>query len=151
MSIKEQLTTEQHAAMKAGDKATVNVIRQIESEVALVRTAEGFSGQVDDALYRRTIEAYVKKMDKARREYEALGERGREQAEKLAFEIGFLSGYLPKKLDEAATRALVRSTMAELGVTDRRRQGELIGAVMRSGKAVDGALVARLAAEELGG
>jgi uncharacterized protein YqeY len=151
MSIRDQLMTEQRAAMKSGEKATVNVIRQIESEVALVRTAEGFSGEVDDALYRRTIESYVKKMEKARREYENLGERGRDQADKLAFEIDYLSRYIPKKLDEEATLALVRSTMAAMGATEPRQRGEVIGAVMRSTEDLDGAVVARLVAQELGG
>ena len=151
MTIREQLAAARDGAMKTGDRATVNVIRQVESEVALARTAEGFRGEVDDDLYLRTIESYVKKMDKARREYENLGERGEEQAGKLAFEIDYLSHYLPQKLDEEATRRLVASTIEEMGATDPKQRGAVIGAVVRSGHPVDGALVARLVAEELGG
>jgi uncharacterized protein len=150
MSIAEQLGAARDAALKAGDTATVSVIRQIESEVALARTAEGFRGQVDDDLYRRTIESYVKKMDKARREYQELGDRGQAHADKLAFEIDYLSRWIPAKLDEGATRELVRSTIAELGAADPKERGAVIGAVMRSGAEVDGTLVARLVAEELG-
>ena len=65
-------------------------IRQVETEVARARTEPGFHGEVDDALYRRVIAAYCKKMDKARLEFVAAGERGRAQAEKLAFEIEYL-------------------------------------------------------------
>jgi hypothetical protein len=151
MSIKEQLDAERSTALKAGDRATVNVIRQIESEVALVRTAEGFRGEVDDALYRETIETYVKRMDKARREYEGFGDRGRAQADKLAFEIEYLSRFVPQKLDEEVTRRLVRSTIEAMAATDSKQRGAVIGAVMRSGEDLDGALVARLVAEELGG
>lgn len=151
VTIRDRLATERTAALKAGDKATVSVIRQVESEVSLARTAEGFTGDVDDDLYRRVIEGYIKKMDKARREYDALGERGRAQAEKLAFEIDYLSRYVPAKLDEEGTRALVRTTIAELGAVEPKERGTVIGAVMRSGADLDGALVARIVGEELGG
>jgi len=144
MTIKEQLATEQKAAMKSGDRATLNVIRQIQSEVAVAKAAPGFEGEVDDDLYLATIATYVKRMSKARSEYDALGERGREQADKLTFEIDYLAAYLPQKLDESATRALVDQTIADLGATDPKMTGQVIGAVMKSGEDVDGALVARL-------
>ena len=144
MTIQEQLAVEQKAAMKSGDRATLNVIRQIQSEIAVAKAAPGFDGDVDDDLYLATIATYVKRMNKARIEYADLGERGRDQAEKLAFEIDYLSAYLPQKLDEAATRTLVDQTIADLGATDPKMTGQVIGAVMKSGEDLDGALVARL-------
>lgn len=151
MTIQEQLAAEQKAAMKNGDRATLNVIRQINSEISVAKAAPGFEGQVDDDLYLATIATYVKRMSKARSEYEALGERGREQAEKLSFEIDYLSAYLPQKLDEAATRALVDQAITDLGATNPKMTGQVIGAVMKSGEEVDGALVARLVNEALAG
>ena len=151
MTIKEQLAAEQKAAMKSGDRATLNVIRQIQSEVAVAKAAPGFDGDVDDDLYLATIATYDKRMDKARNEYADLGERGRDQAEKLAFEIDYLSAYLPQKLDEAATRSVVGQTIADLGATDPKMTGQVIGAVMMSGQEVDGKLVARLVNEALAG
>ncbi|MGB5732267.1 MAG: GatB/YqeY domain-containing protein [Acidimicrobiia bacterium] len=151
MTIQEQLAAEQKAAMKSGDRATLNVIRQIQSEVSVAKAAPGFDGEVDDDLYLATIATYVKRMSKARSEYEALGERGREQAEKLAFEIDYLAAYLPQKLDEAATSDLVDQTIADLGATDPKMTGQVIGAVMKSGQDVDGTLVARLVNEALAG
>ena len=149
MTIQEQLAAEQKAAMRSGDRATLNVIRQIQSEVAVAKAAPGFDGDVDDDLYLATIATYVKRMDKARNEYADLGERGRDQAEKLAFEIDYLSAYLPQKLDEAATRSVVDQTIADLGATDPRMTGQVIGAVMKSGEDLDGALVARLVKDAL--
>lgn len=151
MTIQEQLAAEQKAAMKNGDRATLNVIRQINSEISVAKAAPGFEGQVDDDLYLATIATYVKRMSKARSEYEALGEQGREQAEKLSFEIVYLSAYLPQKLDEAATRALVDQAITDLGATNPKMTGQVIGAVMKSGEEVDGALVARLVNEALAG
>ena len=149
MTIQEQLAAEQKAAMKSGDRATLNVIRQIQSEVAVAKAAPGFDGDVDDDLYLATIATYVKRMDKARNEYADLGERGRDQAEKLAFEIDYLSAYLPQKLDEAATRSVVDQTIADLGATDPKMTGQVRGAVMKSGEDLDGALVARLVKDAL--
>jgi len=151
MTIQDQLAAEQKAAMKSGDRATLNVIRQIQSEIAVAKAAPGFDGDVDDDLYLATIATYVKRMDKARNEYADLGERGRDQAEKLAFEIDYLSAYLPQKLDEAATRSVVDQTIADLGATDPKMTGQVIGAVMKSGQEVDGKLVARLVNEALAG
>ena len=96
MSIQEDLAAARVAAMKEGDRATLNVIRQVESEVAVAKSAPGFSGEVDDDLYRSTMASYVKRMDKARAEYEGFGERGQQHADGLAFEIDYLSQFLPE-------------------------------------------------------
>ena len=149
MTIEEQLVAAQTAAMKDGDSATLSVIRQIRSEVSVAKSAPGFSGDVDDELLLSTIATYVKRMAKSKAEYEALGDRGSEQAEKLAFEIDYLSAYLPTKLDEDATRALVAQAVEETGATDPKMTGQVIGKVMKSGEDVDGALVARLVKEAL--
>ena len=100
MTIHDELTVELKAAMRERDKPRINVIRQIETEVSLAKSAPGFSGEADDELYREIIESYVKKMDKARLEYAAAGARGQGNADKLAYEIAYLDRWLPDKLDE---------------------------------------------------
>lgn len=150
MTIHDELAIELKAAMRERDKPRINVIRQIETEVSLAKSAPGFSGEVDDELYLETIESYVKKMDKARLEYEAAGARGRDNADKLTYEIAYLDRWLPDKLDEGQTRALVQQAIAELGADDPKMTGRVVGHVMRSGQEVDGALVNRLVREELG-
>jgi len=152
MPIHEELAAELKDAMRARDRRRMDVIRQVETELARARTEPGFHGEVDDSLYRRVIAAYVKKMDKARQEFEAAGERGRPQAEKLAFEIEYLKHWQAQTLDEDVTRALVRATITELGATDPKMAGRLIGQVMKAGAGtLDGSLVNRLVREELGG
>jgi hypothetical protein len=127
----------------------VNVVRQIESEVSIARSAPGFVGETDDELYLATIAAYVKKIDKARVEYESFGERGQEHADILGFEIDYLAQFVPESLSEDDTRALVARVVADLGIDDPKMKGRVIGAVMQSDENVDGALVARLVAEAL--
>jgi uncharacterized protein YqeY len=150
MSIQEELAVELRDAMKARDTARTNVIRQIETEVAVAKSAPGFKGTVDDDLYKKTIVAYVKKMEKARQEFESFGERGADQAAKLAYEVEYLSQWTPRLPGEDETRAIVRRAIVDLGVEDPKMVGRVMGHVMKSGIDLDGGLVNRLVREELG-
>ena len=151
MTIKEELSAELIDAMKARDARRRDVIRMVETEVTLARSAPGFQGEIDDNLYRKVIASYAKKMDKAKAEFEEAGERGAAMAEKLGWEVEYLSRWFPKKLDEESTAILVRSTIEELGVAgDPKASGRVIGQIMRTHKdEVDGGLVNRLVAETL--
>lgn len=151
MSIQEQLTQELRAAMKEKDAARRDVIRQIQTEAATAKSQSDFSGEVDDEFYQRVIASYVKKMDKSREEYAAMGERGEEMADKLAFEVEYLSQWLPSKLGEDETRRLIRDAIEELGVAgDEKAAGRVTGHVMKTrGADLEGSLVNRLVREEL--
>ncbi len=150
MTIHEQLAANLKDAMRAKDKPQINVIRQIETEVTMEKSAPGFAGEVDDDLYRSVIASYVKKMKKAQGEFEAAGERGAEQAAKLAYEVEYLSQWLPEQIGEDETRAIVKGAMAELGVDDAKQMGRVIGHIMRNHSELDGGLVNKLVREELG-
>jgi uncharacterized protein len=152
LSIADQLANELKTAMKAQDAPRRDVIRQVQTEIATARSQPDFTGPTDDAFYQRVIASYVKKMDKAREEYSDLGERGEAMAEKLAFEVDYLSRWLPKKLDEPETRALVLEAITELGATgDEKAAGRVTGHLMKiHGEDLEGALVNRLVREELG-
>jgi uncharacterized protein YqeY len=65
--------------------------------------------------------------------------------------VGYLSRWLPAKLDQESTEALVRETIAELGVAgDPKAAGRVIGQIMKTHKDdVDGGLVNRLVAAAL--
>ncbi len=153
MTIQEQLSAELVEAMKAKDAPRRDVIRQVQTEIATARTQLDFSGDVDDAFCQKVISSYVKKMDKSRAEYADLGERGEAMADKLAYEVEYLSKWLPSKLGDAETRSLVAAAVAELGVSgEERAAGRVIGHLMKShGKDLDGAMVNRLVGEELAG
>lgn len=151
MSIKEELAAELKDAMKAKDGPRRDVIRQIETELSMARSQPGFTGDVDDDFCRQVISSYVKKMDKSRQEYSEFGERGKAMADKLAYEVDYLSRWLPSKLDETATRALVLAAITELGVAgDAKAAGRVTGHLMKGhGEDLDGGLVNRLVREEL--
>jgi uncharacterized protein YqeY len=152
MSIAEDLNGLLKQAMRDKDQRTLDVIRMIRSKVTEARTAPGFHGEVDDALHVQVIALYSKQMKKAIAEYEAQGDRTRDMVEKLQFEVDYLEQFLPKKLGEAETRQLVKAAIAELGATDPKQKGRVMGAVLKAHKDdVDPQLVGQIATEELGG
>ena len=150
MGIQDELSAELKDAMKSRDKARSNVIRQIQTEVAVAKAALGFDGEINDDLYQSTIVSYVKKMEKAKGEYEAAGDRGADQAAKLAYEIEYLSRWTPNLPGEDETRQIVQDAIAELGVDDPKMVGRVMGHIMKAGKELDGGLVNRIVREELG-
>ncbi|HEY7821474.1 MAG TPA: GatB/YqeY domain-containing protein [Acidimicrobiia bacterium] len=151
MSIQEQLTEDLRTAMKEKDALRRDVIRQVQTEIATARSESDFSGELNDAFYQKVIASYAKKMDKSRGEYEGMGERGEEMADKLAYEVEYLSRYLPQKLSEEETRKLVVDAIEELGVAgDEKAAGRVTGHLMKTrGEDLDGGLVNRLVKEEL--
>lgn len=151
MTIKDELAGELKDALKSKDKARLDVIRQITSEVSKAITEPGFEGDADDALHQRVIASYVKKMEKAREEYEGYGDRGADMAAKLAYETDYLSRWLPDQVSAADTSAIVQATIAELGADDPKMAGRVIGQIMKEHDGLDGALVNSLVREALGG
>ena len=59
MSIKDELADELRDAMKAKDAPRRDVIRQVETEISVARSQPGFTGDLDDDLYRQVIGSYV--------------------------------------------------------------------------------------------
>ena len=149
MTIKEELDVELKDAMRNRDRDRIDVIRQINNEVGRAVTAPGFKGEADDELYRGLIAAYAKKMAKALKEYEGYGERGLEGAAKLRFEVEFLARWMPKTASEADVTAIVDAVVVELGATDVKAMGQVMGHIMKHHEGLDGGMVNRLVRERL--
>ena len=151
MSIEETLDAKLKEAMKAKDLRLANTIRMIKTKVMEKRTAKGFKGEVNDALFVEVIGAYKKSLEKAKKEFAGAGDKGAEQIADLDFEIEYCSQYLPKQLSEDEVRAAVKAAVEELGATDPKMKGRVVGAVMKANKGrVDAALVQKLVGEALG-
>ena len=152
MALEQTLTDTLTQAIKAKDPRTADVVRMLKTKIQERRTAKGFSGEVDDALVLDVIGAYRKLLQKALAEYEKVGERGAAQAAQLRFEIEFCERYLPRTMDEAAARALVRERIAALGISDPKQAGRLVGDIMKTHKGqVEAADLKRIAEELLKG
>jgi uncharacterized protein YqeY len=150
MALEQQLNDTLTQAIKAKDAKTADVVRMIKSRLGERRTAKGFSGTVDDALVLDVIGAYKKQLQKALAEFEKIGDRGAAHAEQLRFELQFVDRYLPKGMDDAALRALVRERLDALKIADPKQVGRLVGDVMKTHKGqVDAADVKRVAEEML--
>jgi len=134
MALEQTLTDALTQAIKAKDTRTANVVRMLKTRIQERRTAKGFSGEVDDALVLDVMGAYRKQLQKAIVEFEKVGERGAAQAADLRFEIEFCERYLPRTMDEAAVRALVRERLDALGITDAKQAGRLVGDIMKTHK-----------------
>ena len=144
MSIEDELGDELKDAMRTHDRNRSDVIRQIRSEIGRAVTAPGFTGEVDDELYRNTIVSYAKKMGKALAEYESYGDRGAEAAAKLRFEVEYLGRWLPKARSADEVAVFVDAAVHELGAADMKAMGQVIGYVMKQHPGLDGAMVSRL-------
>ena len=150
MPLEDELTNRLTQAIKGKDGRTADVIRMLKTRLQERRTAKDFAGQIDDALVLDVIGAYRKQLQKAIAEYEKLGERGAEQAARLRFEQEFCEGYLPRGMDEAAVRTLVKERVASLGIADPKQVGRLVGDIMKTHKGqVEAADVKRIAEELL--
>ncbi len=150
MGLEQQLDDTLKQAIKQKDIPTADVVRMIKTRLTERRTAKGFSGPIDDALVVDVIGAYRKQLQKALVEFEKVGERGAEQAARLRAEIAFCERYLPRGLDEAALRSLVRARLDALAIADSRQVGRLVGDIMKTHKGqVEAADVKRVAEELL--
>ena len=147
MALIDDLSTALKEAMKAKDKPKLDAIRQVQTEIAKKKSEKG--EETTDELVLGVISSYVKKMAKAVDEYNSLGERGAEMAEKIQFEIDFLSQWLPEQLSEEDVEKLVDEVLAELGEVDMSQMGRIIGAVMAKGDGIDGSIVSRVVKEKL--
>lgn len=98
-----RLTDDMKAAMKAGDKQRLGVIRMLISELKNARIAAG--ADLDDAAVNRVLGSYAKKRREA---MEAARDAGREEhAVRERFELDVTAEYLPPQLDESALREIV--------------------------------------------
>ena len=147
MALADDLSSALKDAMKAKDKPKLDAIRQIQTEIAKKKAEKG--EEVNDDLVLGVISSYVKKMIKAVEEYQSLGDRGQEMADKIQFEIDFLSTYLPEQLDEEEVEKIVDEVLSELGDIDISQMGRVIGAVMAKGDGIDGSIVSKIVKDKL--
>ena len=150
MSIEAQLTDLLKDAMRARDSRTADCIRMIKTKHMERRTAAGFKGPLDDALWLDVVTAYQKQLRKAREEYVAVGERGAGELPQLDFEIAFCARFLPQAASDDEVRAAVREALARLGTSDPKQSGRVVGEIMKANKGkFEPATVKRFVEEEL--
>lgn len=110
------------AAMRAGDKDRLTVLRMLSAELKQREVVE--STTITDAV----VTAAVEKMVKQRRDSENQFRSGNrpDLADKEAAEIQMLLGYLPQQLTEAEISALLDQAVTETGATSGKDMGKVM-------------------------
>ena len=123
MSIKQQLTDDMKAAMKAGEKQRLGVIRLVNAAVKQREVDERI--ELDDAAVLAVLEKMVKQRRDSVAQYEAANREDLAAVERA--EITVIEGYLPAKLDEAAIVAAIDAAVASTGASGPADIGKLMG------------------------
>jgi uncharacterized protein len=151
MAIRDEIEARLKQARRDRDERTKNVIAMVKNKV-LMELKSGSGRAEDDALWMEVLAAYAKQLRKALPELRKAGDRGIEASEETEFELAFCEGFLPQKLDEAGTEALVRKVAAEHGIADSTALGKLMGILMKEHRdTLDGQLARAVASRVLAG
>lgn len=151
MPLRDELETRMRQARKDRDERTKNVINAVKNRV-LMELKSGSDVEDNDELWLKNLAAYDKQVQKAIPEFEKAGERGAEALEEARFEHEFCAQFLPTKLDEAQTEALIRKLAAEQGIDNPKMMGKLMGLLMKNHRdEIDGGIARTVAQRVLGG
>src|SRR3954465_8264967 len=117
-----RLTNDMKAAMKAGEKDRLGVIRMLLSDV------KNIDLDPKKPTAEQAVSADAKKLRKSQEEYEKLGKP--DEVNKLKFEIGIAESYLPKKASSDETAKLVDEFLSNNTFTEKQ-MGQAMGAFMK--------------------
>jgi len=145
MSLKERITEDMKAAMRAKDSERLGTIRMITAAIKQREVDERI--QLDDT----QVLAVIEKMIKMRKESIAqfLAGNREDLVAKENQEIELLQTYMPAQLSEAEVDALVADAIAQSGATSIKEMGKAMALIKQSaqGRADMGVVSAKLKAK----
>lgn len=146
MSLAETLLEDLKTALKAKDEVGKRTLRMLKSDLGKAEADLGRDLTEEDEL--KVIASAVKSRKDS---VQAYVEAGREDlADDERAEIAVLERYLPAQLDEAAARDAITSLAKELGVTEKKQMGQLMGEVMKRYRGqIDGKVASAIARDIL--
>lgn len=148
MSLEKTIMDALKTAMKAKDQVSLRTLRAIKNEIIKAKTAEGASGEIDEATELKMLN----KMAKQRRDSLAIfTEQGRSDlATTEQEELNVIESFLPEQLSEEKINAIIEEVIAETGASSPKDMGRVMGATNKkvAGRA-DGKLVASLVKQRL--
>ena len=122
MPLKEKITEDMKAAMRARDAARLSAIRLLLAAMKQREVDERI--ELADADILGIIEKMLKQRRDSVTQYEAGGRQDLADVEK--FEISVLSGYMPQQLAEAEIAAEVDTAIAAAGAKGRQDMGKVM-------------------------
>jgi hypothetical protein len=126
--MREQFTNDLKTAMKAGEKRRVETIRMVMAALKdrdIEARGGGKTVGDDDIL------ALLQKLVKSRQESaDIYAKAGRDDlATQEREEIGIISAYLPKQLDDAAMAEAVQAAISETGAASMKDMGKVVASL----------------------
>ncbi|HTX23486.1 MAG TPA: GatB/YqeY domain-containing protein [Steroidobacteraceae bacterium] len=148
MSLKDRVTEDMKAAMRAGERERLSTIRLILAAIKQREVDERI--MLDDAQAIAVLEKMVKQRRESITQF-ASGGRADLVAKETA-ELAIVQSYLPAQLSEGEVAALIDEAMRSTGAASIKDMGKVMGVVKSKaqGRTDMGALSARIK-ERLGG
>lgn len=149
MTLKQRIADDMKAALLGGDRFAGETLRNLRAAILNEEVAQG---KRDTGLDDATIEKIIAKEVKKRNESAVIYDQNMREdaADQERREAEVLNRYLPDLLNEAELKTVVDAKVAELGATDIKMMGQVIGAVKKEvGNTADGAMLAKLVKEAL--
>ncbi len=125
MSLKQRLTDDMKAAMKAGEKERLGTIRLMNAAIKQKEVDERV--EVDDTQVLAILEKMMKQRKDSVSQFEAANREDLAVIERA--EMAIIELYLPAKLGEAEVLAVIDAVIAEVGASSPAEMGKVMGAV----------------------
>jgi hypothetical protein len=142
MALKDRITEDMKAAMRAGEKERLGTVRLLLAAIKQREVDERIT--LDDGQVLAVIEKMIKQRREAISQFESGGRS--DLVAKENAEIGVLQGYLPAQLTAAELDALVSEAITATGAASIKDMGKVMGFVKpkAQGRTDLGALSARI-------
>jgi uncharacterized protein len=142
MALKERITEDMKAAMKAADKERLGTIRLALAAIKQREVDERIT--LDDTQVLAVLDKMIKQRREAITQFQTGGRA--DLVAKETAEIGVLQAYLPAQLSEADIDALIAQSIAATGATSVKDMGKVMALVKpkAQGRADLGAVSARI-------
>lgn len=125
MSLKERITDDMKAAMRAGEKERLGLIRMITAAIKQREVDERIT--LDDAQVLSVLEKMIKQRKESLAQFQA-GNR-QDLVDKESAEIVLLQGYLPAPLSDADIDALIAEAIRASGAASIKDMGKVMGII----------------------
>ncbi len=147
MSLKQRITTDLTAAMKAKDAARTSVLRMVKAAVMNREIEKG--GELTEEELTKTFQSLVKQRRDSVEQFEKAGRE--ELAAKERDEITVIEEYLPQAAPREEIERAVAEAVAELGATSMKEMGTVMKAAQAklAGRNADGRTVSEIVKAKL--
>ena len=125
MGLWEKINQDLKEAMKQKDKYRLEALRAIKSQLLLMKTAEGATGEIEEAEALKVLQKMVKQRKESAELYKS---KGRDDlAEEELMQAKYIEEYLPKPLGEEELTAEIKKIIEETGAQSMKDMGRVMG------------------------